>query len=508
MTLHPGHIAATRPNHPAIIIGEETLSYGALDQASRAIAAHLHANDMSGGDVVAMLMGNSPAFFTVAWAAQRSGLYYLPIPTRLTVPEIAYILGDSGARVLVADTPNLAAAREATTDLPIAVIDAATLPTQPSAQREPPAIEGGDMLYTSGTTGKPKGVRKPLTGEPLGSDSRRVERANALFGFGDDTVFLSPAPLYHAAPLRFTMNLLRVGGTVVGMRKFDAADTLRLIAAHHVTHSQWVPTMFARLLALGATALRAHDLSSHRVAIHAGAPCAPEIKRSMIAWWGPILHEYYSGTESVGFTHVTSAEWLARPGTVGRAWGGDIHIVDADGRELGAGETGAVWFSGKGGVAYHGDDSKSAEANDPRDWATMGDIGHIDADGYLYLTDRQAFTIISGGVNIYPTEVEHALQTLDDVADCAVFGVPDRDLGEQVFAVIELANGLVGNAALAARIGEQLRTSLAGYKIPRRIAFASVGRTETGKLMKAELRRRFANGEGFRVQSSAVEAHA
>jgi acyl-CoA synthetase (AMP-forming)/AMP-acid ligase II len=435
---------------------------------------------------VALLLGNHPGFFAAAWGAQRSGLYYLPIPTRATAPEIAWLLEDSGAKAVIAD-PELAPALPPGTAW-TATDDALAPSDAPAA----PAIEGSDLLYTSGTTGRPKGVKRPLAMAPLGTEARRVERARALFGLAEGSVFLSPAPLYHAAPLRFAMNLLRTGGTVVGMARFDAAEALALIARHRVTHSQWVPTMFARLLALPPTERSAHDLSSHRCAIHAGAPCPPHVKRAMIDWWGPILHEYYSGTESVGFAHATSAEWLARPGTVGRAVGCKVHILDGEGRELPAGETGRVFFEGTA-HAYHNDAAKSAAATSPQGWATMGDIGHVDVDGYLFLTDRVAFTIISGGVNIYPREVEDALAALPGVGDCAVFGVPDDDLGEAVLALVQPAPGAPADRDAAARLLEALSAVLAPPKRPKRLAFVeTLGRTETGKLDKVGLKRAWA----------------
>lgn len=499
MMLHPGNIAAKTPDRPAVIFNDRQFSYGALDSHSRTVAAMLHANGLAQGDVVAMLIGNCPEFFAIAWAAQRSGLYYLPIPTRLTASEITYILDDSGAMALFVDPDLLPLASEATVNSKIAIYG---IDPTPEVYPEAPRIEGSDMLYTSGTTGKPKGVRRPLSGEPLGSDAKRVERARALFDLDGDSVFLSPAPLYHAAPLRFTMNLLRVGGTVVAMSKFDPAAALALIETHQVTHSQWVPTMFNRLLALPEAERGSHDLSSHRVAIHAGAPCAPDLKRQMIHWWGPILHEYYSGTESVGFTHVTSPEWLVRAGTVGKAYGCKIHILDDDGNALPAGETGAIYFEGKAGLSYHNDAAKTAAAYDTRGWATMGDIGFVDEEGYLFLTDRRAFTIISGGVNVYPSEIEAALYGHPAVRDVAVFAVPDADLGESVFALIELNEGHRGDAALSNALSHHAAQSLARFKLPRRIAFGTVDRSETGKVQKAKLRELYSDGvSGFRPAS-------
>ncbi|QMW23519.1 AMP-binding protein [Sandaracinobacteroides saxicola] len=485
--LSPATIAARDPGRAAVIIDDDRLSYADLDQQSAHAAARLHALGLQPRDTVALLLNNSPAFFAAAWAAQRSGLYYLPLPAKATVPELAYLLADSGARALITDPPHQTIAATAAAGLPLTILslaDALAPTTAPPA----PALEGGDMLYTSGSTGRPKGVKRALTLAPLGSEARRVERARLLFGLDDGSIFLTPAPLYHAAPLRFAMNLLRVGGTVIGMAKFDAAQALALIETHRVTHSQWVPTMFVRLLALNPRP--AHDLSSHIRAIHGAAPCPPHVKRAMIDWWGPILHEYYSGTESVGFTHATSAEWLARPGTAGRAHGCKIHILDDAGQELPPGQTGMVYFSGSGGLAYHNAPEKTAAAHNAQGWATMGDIGHVDADGYLYLTDRRAFTIISGGVNIYPREIEDALMAQPGVADCAVFGVPDDDLGEAVQALVQLEPGMPQDtpgllAALAALLSPPKR--------PRWLAFvAQLPRTETGKLDKATLKRDWA----------------
>jgi long-chain acyl-CoA synthetase len=506
MTLHPGTIARHNPDRQAVVFGESTMSYGTLDTQSRAIAAALFAAGLRQGDVLAMLIGNRPEFFAVAWAAQRSGLYYLPIPTRLTPPEIAYLLTDSGAKAIAIDPDFASVARAAMGDMPITIVgihaDDAGLP-------EPPAIEGSDMLYTSGSTGRPKGVRRPITGAPLGSDARRVARAETLFGLGADSVFFSPAPLYHAAPLRFMMNVLRTGGTVVGMRKFDAATALAMMADHHVTHSQWVPTMFVRMLALPVTVRQRFDLSTHRVAIHSAAPCPPDIKRAMIDWWGPIIHECYAATESVGFTHVTSREWLERPGTVGRSYETIIHVVDEDGQECAPGSIGTIYFEGRGGLSYHNDPDKTAAAHDAHGWATTGDIGYVDADGYLFLTDRRAFTIISGGVNIYPAEVEAAFAGHADIADIAVFGIPDADFGEAVFALVELLPGRVADASQAERLIGYARARLASYKLPKRIGFGDVGRTETGKLHKAVLRARCADGaQGFDVTRVMVGAAA
>jgi long-chain acyl-CoA synthetase len=495
VTLSPTAIAERERDREALVFGAQRWTYGQLDHFSAQLAALLWHRGLKQGDVVALLISNRAEFLAAAWAAQRSGLYYLPVPTKLTASEIRYILQDSDARALIISPDLSKVGREAAQDLDLHCFglddggEFEPLLESFGNYEAPPAVEGGDMLYTSGTTGRPKGVRRPLSGEALGSDRKRVERGERLFGFGPDTVFLSPAPLYHAAPLRFAMNLLRTGAKIVGMSKFDPAEALRLIQSEAVTHSQWVPTMFTRLLALPDEERREFDTRSHRCAIHAGAPCPPSVKREMIGWWGPILSEYYSGTESVGFTHITSEEWLEHPGSVGRAYGCTIHILDEQGCDLPSGTTGDVYFEGKSGLEYHNDPEKTRAAVTARGWATMGDIGHIDRDGFLYLTDRKNFTIISGGVNVYPSEVEAALMEHKAVRDCAVFGLPDPDLGEIVAAIVEtdFATG-AHDIALANRIMEDLRATLAGPKRPRLWRFDSIGRTETGKVQKQKLR--------------------
>jgi fatty-acyl-CoA synthase len=477
MSLHPAAIAATAPARAAVVIDGEVLTYGALAERSERLAGRLAAVGCAPGDTVALILGNCAEFFVAAWAAQMSGLYFVPLSDRLAPPERDYILADSGAKVVLTHDA----------DLPRALVpaqwDSGTI--APFAR-----IEGSDMLYTSGTTGKPKGVKRPLSGVPLGSDARRVDRAQALFGMDGDTVFLSPAPLYHAAPLRWAMTVLRLGGTVVAMTKFDAAEALRLLGEHRVTHSQWVPTMFARMLALSE---RLAGPPSHICAIHAGAPCPPDIKRRMIGWWGPILHEYYSGTEAIGFTHITSAEWLERPGSVGRAYGGRVHILGPDDTPLPPGATGRVFFESATPHAYHNAPDKAAAATSRQGYATMGDIGHVDAEGYLWLTDRASFTIISGGANIYPAEIEAALMSDPAIVDCAVFGVPDADLGEVVQAVIELREPAADPAAAALAITERLRGLVAANKIPRQIAFTDrLPRMDSGKVQKRVLAERYA----------------
>jgi len=506
--MHPGVIAAARPDAVAVILGDRSISYAMLDAASRRLASRAREAGLQRGDVLAILAGNGPEFLAAAWAAQRSGLYALPIGTRLTSPEVAYQLRDSAAAMLLCDAQCEPLARSACEALGgsapcLAPLDGQALFAVPGAPEDPDPVEGGDMLYTSGTTGQPKGVRRPLDFAPLGSALARAQRLQSLFAMDESSVLLSPAPLYHAAPLRFAMALLRIGGSLVLLPRFDAQAALRALEAHAVTHSQWVPTMFSRLLALDDTRRDAFSAPQHRVAIHAGAPCPPAIKRRMIDWWGPILHEYYSGTESVGFTHINSAQWLAHPGSVGRAWNCEIHILDADGMPLPPGEVGTVYFSGRGTPAYHNAPEKTAKALSPQGFATMGDLGYLDPEGYLYLTDRAAFTIISGGVNIYPREVEEQLLVASEVIAAAVFGTPDEDLGEAVTALVQLRPDVPATLATARALRAQLSSVLARFKLPRCIAFhPAIPLTDSGKIHKARLR------ESWRDEATAIFDHA
>ena len=361
------------------------------------------------------------------------------------------------------------------------------------------------MLYSSGTTGRPKGVKFPLppADSPLG-EWEIAEHSRARYGFGEDMVFLSPAPLYHSAPLRVAMAVHCVGGTVVVMERFDPGLALGLLERERVTHSQWVPTMFVRMLKLPPAERTRHDLSSHRVATHAAAPCPVHVKEQMIDWWGPIIEEYYAGTENFGSTAITSQEWLAHKGSVGRpAANAVIHICDDEGAEVPTGETGAVYFEDPTAVfEYHGDPTKTTSAHHPAHptWRSLGDIGRVDEDGYLYLTDRRAFMIVSGGVNIYPQEIEDVLLAHPKVLDVAVFGVPNAEMGEEVKAVVQPVDGAEPGPALAAELHVWCDGRLAHYKWPRSIDFdAQLPRLDNGKLYKTALRDRYWEGRTSRV---------
>jgi fatty-acyl-CoA synthase len=500
---HPDHHAEADPGRLAYRMepGGEEVAYGRLVDASRAIAGLLRERGVGRGDAVAILIENHPRFMEVAWAAQRSGLRYTAISTRLTSDEVAYILRDSGAVALFTSARCAEVARAAADAAPgVATrlcVDGAVGGFE--ALDPPPAgphlddAEGADLLYSSGTTGRPKGVVADLPLTPLGTTPAIAGLLQSRWGFGEDTVYLSPAPLYHAAPLRFNMTVHRFGGRCVVMERFDPLAALELIERHRITHAQMVPTMFIRMLKLPEQQRGRFDLSSLRAVIHAAAPCPVPVKRAMIDWFGPVIHEYYSSTEADLFTVIGPEEALERPGSVGRAILGTPHILGEDGHELPAGEPGTIWSEGGLPFAYLNDPDKTAAARNDRGWTTIGDIGYLDADGYLYLTDRKADMVISGGVNIYPQEAESVLVTHPKVADVAVFGVPNEDLGEEVRAVVQPMSIDDAGEELAADLLAFCQERLAKYKCPRGIDFrAELPRHPTGKLYKRLLRDEYA----------------
>lgn len=503
--MHPSHHARSAPDKAALVVASTgaTLTYAELDAGSNRVAQWFRSLGLGAGTTIALLLENRPEFFTIAWGAQRAGLFYVCIPTRLTAPEIDYILSDSGARLLIADAALSGVAAALTT--PIAgfalggaiagfgdwagAVDA--MPAVPIADER----AGVDMLYSSGTTGRPKGVRVALPDNPAIDEPGALVQIARAIGLSGDSVYLSPAPLYHAAPLRWCMTIHRLGGTVVMMDHFDAVAALDAIDRYRCTASQWVPTHFIRMLKLPDAVRAGYDMSSMRTAIHAAAPCPVPVKRAMIDWWGPVIVEYYAGSEGNGMTLVGTADWLQRPGTVGRAIFGTLHICDEDGNEVPPGTEGTVYFEGGGAFAYHNDADKTAEAANRHGWTTLGDVGRVDADGFLFLTDRKSFMIISGGVNIYPQEIENHLTVHPDVADVAVVGAPDPDMGERVVAVVQPATPVADDAAadaLRARLTAWCREGLSGVKLPRQIDFAdALPRHPTGKLYKRLIRDRY-----------------
>jgi fatty-acyl-CoA synthase len=513
--MYPGHWSTIKGSSPAVINAAtgETLSWQELDDASNQIAQLFRARGLATGDHVALLMENHLDFFCVAWAAFRSGLYLTCINRYLTAEEAAYIVEDSGSRVIVAsalvvDCVALAGLIE---HCPVRFIVRGEasgwepLPQAVAAQPSLPLAEqpmGDSMLYSSGTTGQPKGIKRPLTGRSVTEGIPGMDLTSP-YGIDEHSIYLSPAPLYHAAPFGYCMRTLAFGGTVIMMEKFDAAGALELIERYRVTHSQWVPTMFVRMLKLSESDRNQYDLSSHRCAIHAAAPCPVEVKQQMMAWWGPIIWEYYAGTERNGSTVIGPEDWLAHPGSVGQARSGVLHICDEDGQELPAGQEGLIYFEQpQPPFVYHNAPQKTADSAHPdhANWTALGDVGYLDEEGYLYLTDRKAYLIISGGVNIYPREIEDVLILHDKVADVAVFGVPNEEFGEEVKAVVQLAGGVsdsgADESAIVAELSQFAREHLAGYKVPRTIDFiAELPRLPTGKLYKRLLRDQYWPGK-------------
>ncbi len=499
--------AAAAPERVVLAMAETGVQYRAGEVAHSALrmAQWLHAQGLQSGERFAVVLENRVEILALALAARQAGLYAAVLSTHLTPAEVAYIVRDCGARLVVASDktlPQLGGLQDGP-PLPCWTVDAATpqaasLPAALAALQGPPADFadrplGRDLLYSSGTTGRPKGVLKPLwPAELRGQTDPEALGTARIMGMGEDTVYLSPAPLYHAAPLRYTLRVLELGGQAVIMERFDAETALALIERYRVTHSQWVPTMFGRLLKLPEAVRRRYDLSSHRVAIHAAAPCPVDVKHAMLDWWGDILMEYYAGSEGCGTTMINSAEWRQRPGSVGRPTTGQLHIVDDDGQELPAGEIGQVYFSGGGQFSYLNDPEKTRQAIDERGWITYGDIGHVDAEGYLFLSDRRADLILSGGVNLYPQEIENALLRHPDVYEVAVVGVPHPDFGEQPLAAVVLRHGAQASLDTARAIAVQAAEVLARMKLPQRVVFVdALPRLETGKLLRRKLKERF-----------------
>ncbi|MHA6345620.1 acyl-CoA synthetase [Roseivivax sp. CAU 1761] len=481
----------------------ETVSFAALEARANQGAHLLRSLGLRRGDHLLVVMENRREFLEICFAAERAGLYYTTASTHLAPPEIAYIAVDCGARAIIAsdrfaeelctaeaaDGRTPAPVRLAVGRVPTGCADWAALV---SAQPDTPLADeaqGLDMLYSSGTTGRPKGIKWPMPDTPPGGRTMLIDLLCGLFGYGRETRYLCPAPLYHAAPLRHAMVTIKAGGSVHVMDRFDAEKALRQIETQRITHSQWVPTMFVRLLKLPDALRRSYDVSSLQVAVHAAAPCPVEIKRAMIDWWGPILHEYYAGTENNGFTALDSAEWLAHPGSVGRAKLGVLHVCDEAGQELPPGAEGEIYFENGHQFEYHNDPAKTAASRNSQGWTTLGDIGRLDAEGYLYLTDRKSFVIISGGVNIYPQETENVLLGHPAVLDAAVFGVPHEEFGEAVQAVVQTVPERPGSEALAEELMVWCRDRLSALKCPRGVDFrAQLPRSAAGKLYKRQLR--------------------
>ena len=516
--MYPGKWGVETPDKPAIIqsVTGETVTHGELNERSNRLAQLLWARGLRPGDHIAVFMENNLRFLEVVWAAMRSGLYLTTVNRYLTAEEAGYIVDNCEAKALVASHHLAGVAAEVPAHAPkceswlmcegvangfesyegaIANHPAENLADEPA---------GAFMLYSSGTTGRPKGILRPLPGRKIHDDTDPLASLQkALWGIDDSTVYLSPAPLYHSAPASFCTSVQSLGGTVVMMPRFDAIGALKAIEDHRVTHSQWVPTMFSRMLKLPEEDRGAFDLSSHKVAIHAAAPCPEAVKRQILDWWGPIVHEYYAGTENNGFTYIGPDDWLSHPGTVGKPLMGILRICDDGGAELPVGEAGLVYFeTPELPFRYYKDDAKTRSTQHPQhpNWTTLGDVGYVDADGFLYLTDRATFMIISGGVNIYPQEIENAMIMHDKVLDVAVIGVPDDEMGEAVKAVVQLADSVAASDAVAEELLAYTRERIAHYKCPKSVDFIDeLPRLPTGKLYKRLIKDKYWGRTGSRI---------
>ena len=504
--------AISAPDSPAFITSDGgTISFGELYARSRRVAALLHEAGLRRGDGVALILSNRGEFFEITWGCQLSGLYYTAVNTHFTVDEVGYVVGDSDAKALFVDasmTDLAAHVRDANSAVQVRVAVGGELPGWESyedalaaAGEAPPVADGSEMLYSSGTTGRPKAVRRPLPTDGNGSWAQAVlEMALTLrYKMSPDSVYLSPAPLYHAAGVNYTMAVNRVGAAAIIMRKFDAETVLRLIETYRVTHAQFVPTMFVRMLKLPESTREKYDVSSLQYVLHAAAPCPVDVKHRMIDWFGPIIHEYYGGTEGFAGTTISPEEWLAHPGSVGIPMA-PVHVVGDGGEELPLGQSGELYFEGGPDFEYFKDPAKTASVYNERGWRSLGDMGYVDADGYMYLTDRSTFMIVSGGVNIYPQEAENLLVMHPKLVDAAVFGVPNDEFGEEVKAVVQPVDGVHPGPELEAELIRYCRAHLAGYKCPRPVEFdPELPRDPNGKLYKRRIRERYWQGRASRI---------
>ena len=487
-----------------------SLSYRELDERADAVARWLVALGLHEGATIALLLENQLRTFELWWGARRAGLYYVPISTLLTAGEIAYILRDCGARLLVSSS-SLAELASATVlllaseETPLRfMVDGVAPGFQPFEKTVAPFSTGAalpersvgrEFMYSSGTTGFPKGIRRPLLPYARRNELPELElKLRQMFQLDAQAVFLSPSPLYHATG-RFNFRTIECGGSCVILPRFDARAALAAIQRFSTTHGHWVPTMFSRMLALTEEVRAGYDLRSQRMALHAAAPCPGHVKQAMIDWWGPIVHEYYGGSENLGVTYIDAPQWLLHRGSVGLPITGAVHIVsDEDNQtELPTGEIGLIYFSGGVNFTYHNDTRKTESVFNQYGWGTYGDLGHLDADGFLYISDRRTDLIISGGVNIYPQESENVLATHPAVHEAAVIGIPHPDFGQEVKAVVQLKPGMAPHAGLADELMAWCGARLSRIKCPRSVDFVdALPRNENGKLLKRVLRERHA----------------
>jgi acyl-CoA synthetase (AMP-forming)/AMP-acid ligase II len=486
-----------------------SVTYAELDERSRRLARVLHDAGLRAGDHLAFVGENGLLFFEVAFAALRSGLYLTPVNWHLAAAEATYVVRNCGARALVTSTGVGALAADlvaAVPEVPLRLVagdgegggsyEAAVAAA--TAEPIPDEVEGQWMFYSSGTTGQPKGILRPLSGDPYGAAQASDHWLAASHGFDADSTYLCPAPLYHSAPAAWSVMTLRHGGTSVALEQFDPELTLDCIERFRVTHAQFVPAMFVRLLRLPEDVRRRYDLSSLRRVIHAAAPCPVHVKEQLIDWLGPIVHEFYGASEG-GYVEIGPEEWLAHRGSVGNVSGRGVHILDDEGRERPAGEPGTIHFEAAR-FEYHGEPEKTAAAWNPNGWLTVGDVGYVDDDGYLFLTDRATNMIISGGVNIYPQETEDVLLAHPAVADVGVIGVPHDEMGEEVKAVVLPVDPAAAGPALEAELIAFCRERLSHYKCPRSVDFVDeLPRLPTGKLLKRRLKDRYWSDRDTRI---------
>jgi long-chain acyl-CoA synthetase len=509
--------AHLRPLQPAFIMANsgEAVSYAELEARNNRLAHLFRQRGLKRLDHYAIFMENNSRYLEACGAGERSGLYFTCVNSYLTGSELAYIVGNSQSRILITSMAKLEIAREALKACPqvelCIVVDGISeserivglLQATEGLPKTPISDEciGTAMLYSSGTTGRPKGILRALPEQSPSQQLPLFDFLQKLWQYREGMIYLSPAPLYHSAPQAAVNLAIRMGGTAIIMESFDPERYLELVQKWGVTHSQLVPTMFSRMLKLPQEVRTRYDLSSLEIAIHAAAPCPGLVKQDMIDWWGPIIHEYYGATEGLGFTACNSAEWLAHRGTVGKVLLGDLHILDEAMRPCPTGVPGTVWFKTATPFEYFGDPNKTREARSPDgSMSTVGDVGYVDDDGYLYLTDRATFMIISGGVNIYPQECENLLITHPKIADAAVFGVPNADLGEEVKAVVQPMPGISPGPDLAEELISFCSQSLSRQKVPRSIDFeAELPRLPTGKLYKRVLRDRYWGDKRSRI---------
>ncbi len=514
--MFPGAHLDTRGDEPAVIMAEtgHAMTFRELDAAANRLSRLFRSAGLQPGDHVALCLENHPRYLEITWGCEYAGLIYTAASSRLTTEELEYIVDDCGARAFITSEYKSAQAAQldiANVELKLmldATIDGYdSYESAVAAQSGEPLegrVAGADMLYSSGTTGRPKGVMQAFEAQPLETRVTGVAgMLGLLFGVDATKTYLSPAPLYHAAPLRFCMAALSIGATVVVMERFDAEAYLQYVEQYQVTHSQVVPTMFVRMLKLPEDVRASYDVSSLECVVHAAAPCPVPVKRQIIDWWGPVLHEYYAGTEGNGFVYCNSEMWLAHEGTVGTPINCVVHIVGEDGEDVPTGESGTIYFEGGGQFEYHNDPEKTAGSRHPKGWSTLGDVGYLDDDNFLYLTDRKAYMIITGGVNVYPQEAENVLTMHPDVVDVAVFGVPNDDFGEEVKAVVQPKVMPVDEDAshqLAGRLIHYCREHLADVKCPRSIDFREeLPRHPTGKLYKRLLKDEYWKAAGRNI---------